>query len=133
MDSEKIMTELQSLTDNLLYISESEALWELADLGEKNEGETIEEFLEEKTGLERASLKKADLDAFFKPLIESYDSADEIMEQMAERYRQLLDFLVEHFCRLCLFKSGEVHIDIFLVAETNKGHVVALQTSAVET
>jgi len=133
MDAEKVISELQSLTRDLYYISESEALWQVIDLGKRRNEETIEELLEEKTGLEKSSLERADIDSFFKTLILNYDPSDEIMEQMARQYQCLLDYLIEHFCKLYLFRSGETQTDIFLIAETNKRQVIALQTSAVET
>ncbi len=118
---------LQTLTDKLLFMSESDYPWEMVYLG-KNE-----EDIKKKLPFDTHKVEKIELLRFLKNAIkeENWHGEEELV--VARKYQQLAKLLQEELQEIAVFKHGEIEIDVFVVGQLPNSEWVALKTKVIET
>ena len=123
--------QLQILTKGLLYFSESEKAW-IIDIWDTVKEEEIKERKAEQTFIQPDKIQQSSAADFFDKIITHADPADKAMQKIAQRYKQLVDYIHNHFNEVWLFKCGRVQVNIFIVCMAQDNSVV-LHTIGIET
>jgi L-fucose isomerase-like protein len=118
---------LQTLTNQLLFMSESEYPWEIMYLGYKQED------IKKNLGADARKVDEIELMRLLKNAVkeENWHGEDELAT--ARKYQQLAKLLEEELHAITVFRYGEVEIDVFVVGQLPNGEWVALKTKAIET
>lgn len=74
-----------------------------------------------------------DVDAFFAPAIQIPAGYGPEEQAIAQRYQQLAQWLKARLTNLKVYRQGDREIDIYILGQTPDGHILGLQTKAVET
>lgn len=133
MTYSEVNTQLSSLINGLLYISESENPLELLPWNAGNMNDLLQQ-IATYTKVAESQLQKVAPDSFFGAIQKMADPADEVIMAYANRYRELRTFLEHNLKDLQVIKAGNVQVHVFIVGFTNEeGKAVVLHTIAVET
>lgn len=123
--------QLKTLTDKLLYISESEKPWSIDIWDTVNEGE-IKDKIAAQTFVQPGKIQQSSAADFFNNIIAHADPADKAMQKIAQRYKQLADYIQAHFDNVLFYKCGKVQVNIFVVCIAQQRSIV-LHTISIET
>ena len=115
----------RSLTEGLLYSSETDAPWEVTELTNANWQEQLPEPL--------ANAQVVELDRFFANATTPQEWHEESEQQAVKRYQQLVETLKTSFDSLQILKFGEVERTIYIIGLTPQEQGVCLKTHTVET
>lgn len=123
--------ELQTLTEGLFYISESDAPFEIVDTSNPKAVQSvldniIADELEEETRT---------LDDFFRNAIREEEGMDEFALAQVKKNQALKDY-IQGKCgeNVHIFRLGEKpEIDIYIVGKTPENQYIILKTKAIET
>lgn len=129
---DKILSEILSACDDLIYISEQDA--------------PITAFLSDRTGEEARgvtprhlsakadeNIEEVDLDSFFERLTSEKDWYGEEEKERARRFRVLKKTLEDNLTRLQVLKLGRITKDIFVVGRDKDDRLMGVMTESVET
>jgi len=121
---------LQTLTNGLLFIGESEFPFQVIHLPNTT---TIESFIETDSK-EKIINAFVDANHFFKRYIERLTSSgDEIMMADIPKYQALDKFLKTEFNEVKLYKVGKIKVAIYIVCKHLNQDMYILKTYAIET
>jgi len=123
---------LEVLTADLVYISESEAGFEVFRFSER-EPETVLSQAMDETGAAGQPVERGEPEAFFQPLTGTQDPEDPVASELAARYRELYDYISGHFRRISLFRAGLERKHIYLILQGEEDTTYVLHTEAIET
>lgn len=131
-DSE-LKTILQNATQNLLWISESDAPFEVVMWEQSIDQLSDRTLLQLTDHPETTRVEAVAFDQFFAVPTQIQDWQSEEEAAIVHQYQQLVDLLKQHLHNLRVYRVGEVELDIYILGATESGHVAGLATKAVET
>lgn len=130
-----LLTDLKTATENLVYISETDAPFE--PFVWKTEQPVTEIRVEDvlKFAGQKADAKTAEktLDEFFRHLTEMQDWFGDEEKAQVEKFLKLKELLSTKLKNTKVFKVGDVQIDVYIVGIDDKGNLAGVKTKAVET
>jgi len=132
MTSNLIAT-LQALTQDLLWMSETDAPFEIVHWQNQFNQLTNEQLLKLTGHSDDISVEVIEVDDFFPAATIEQDWFGEEEKAIANRYQELVVVLKQHLNQLKVYRVGAINIDIYIVGETESGEIVGLATKAVET
>ena len=128
-----LIASLQALTQDLLWISETDAPFEIIQWQNQSNQLTNEQLLKLTGHSVDISVEVIEVDDFFSAAIAEQDWFRDEEKAIAKRYQELIFLLKQHLNQLKVYCIGEINIDIYIVGETESGEIVGLATKAVET
>ena len=124
---------LQDLTNDLLWISETDAPFEVFNWESQSAKLTDQELLERTHHPMDTAIETVSFDEFFAATTQDQDWFGMEEKAVAAKYRLLVDLLRQHLSDLKVYRVGEVRIDLYVVGQMQTGEVIGLATQAVET
>lgn len=129
-----IFQKIKSLSQDLLWMSESDypfeiVSWSNQELGEAN----IQNLLQKTHHSFDSPVKVIDVEKFFQPATDEKDWYDDEEIETARKYQILLETLKQNLANIQVYKIGELEIDIYVIGQSKSGDWVGLSTKAVET
>ena len=128
----ELVTVLQTLTDGLLWMSETDAPFEVFHWEGQLSSLTDDQLLERTHHLLGTAIEVIPFDDFFAASTQKQDWFDAEEEAVAARYQSLVSALKQHLSDLKVYRVGEIKIDLYVVGQTHVG-IIGLATQAVET
>lgn len=123
---------LAKLVQGLVYISETDATFEVRDLGAAKD--TSPAVLKDIFSLEAASPHhEVDVDDFFARLTSDQPWHDEARRKQVDGFRAFKKWIEENLSDIKVIRIGSIRIDIFIVGQTTDRHALAVHTRSVET
>lgn len=123
---------LESLTKDLIYISETDA--EIVPFTFRKAANVTAAEVIAQVGHEPDSpVEKIDADAFFSRLTAIKDWFGPREKETAGRFGALKAELEKELADLAVFKIGKIQIDIYIVGIDRQGRLAGVKTRAVET
>jgi hypothetical protein len=129
----KLIATLQALTQDLLWMSETDAPFEIVHWQDQSVQLTNEQFLKLTGHSVDTSVEVIKLDDFFSTVTVEQDWFGDEETAIANHYQKLVLVLNQHLSQLRVYQVGEINIDIYILGETESGETVGLATKAVET
>ncbi len=129
MDAE-LLNQLRSLTDELLWLSESDCPFEVFvwdDLAI-----TPEQLRLKTEHSPDTAIKTMAIDDFFCHCTTEQDWHNEEETAEVRKYQELLSFLKENLEDVKVYKLGKCEIDVYIVGKCS-GQLIGLQTRVIET
>lgn len=122
---ENTIAHLKTLTDGLMFISESEHPFETISFENKM---AFQELIPKGTTIETQHV-----DQFFRNAIKIYPeySAEEI--EVTKKYTQLLNYIKEKIANVIVYRCGKVSVRAFILGETPEGNFAGIATTLIET
>lgn len=128
----KLLEQLESLTEDLFYTSETDAAIK-AFIGGKAGSVTPAEILKQtKTALNAPTIEMG-FTEFFSNLTEMQDWFGEEETELARKFNALKKFLEQNLKDLKVFKIGKIELEIYVVGLDSENIVAGIKTKAVET
>lgn len=121
----ELKQQLEQLISSLIYLSESEAPFELIDISGGDKNELIEHH--------EKNIETLNRDFFFNNLIFEQDMSDEFVALQSQKYKTLYEFIKENFADIKIIKCGEVNKTVLIFLETPNAERFILKTHSVET
>lgn len=127
------MEDIQQLVSGLLYLSESEAAFDVHQWPDVHDvPETIRNIASIHQ-ISEAVVDTANAAAFFHKLIEEQDMEDPFVKEQSQRYKMLQQYLTEQFAHMYLFKTPAPVRHLYLVCMHPGKPTVSIHTQSVET
>jgi hypothetical protein len=134
LSSAEIMEQLAISIDGMLWISETDAPFEIVNWAVPLTAKLTEKKLLKSLGLAKdLSTTPQDLDTLLQPILEPQDWHGEEEKEIIRRYENLRDFLKQNLTDLQVYRCGEIEITICILGKNPDGKWVGLKTQAVET
>jgi len=131
-DREDISSQVESLCKSLTYISETDA--PIVYFSGPNTGDVNADLILEYAGGNRERpVVEVSLDDFFGRLTAVKEWFDESRTARAKKFLELRRLLEESLTALCVYKIGEIQIEIFIAGIDKSGRLAGVRTRAVET
>ncbi len=121
------ISRLESLTKDLLFMSESDYPWEIIYIGEN------EEDIKHKLLLDTESSQKVEIADFLRNAVKEEDWHGEEELTTARKYQELLKILQEEVQNSTAYKQGETEVDVFIIGQLPNKKWIALKTKSIET
>ncbi|MEX0270469.1 nuclease A inhibitor family protein [Leptolyngbyaceae cyanobacterium UHCC 1019] len=128
-----LIAALQALTQDLLWMSETDAPFEIIQWQNQSVQLTNEQLLKLTGHSLKTPIEILDLDNFFSAATIEQDWFGDEEKATAKRYQELASVLKQHLNQLKVYRVGAINIDIYIVGETESGEIIGLATEAVET
>jgi hypothetical protein len=125
--------ELQKATKGLLYMSESDAPFEVVHWARRDPMLSKADLASLVGASSDAPIEEVAVAEFFGDLTQDQDWHDADDKKTVERYRNLLAVLNKSLAKPKVFKIGEATVDIYIVGRTPDGDWAGIKTTAVET
>lgn len=132
MTNDNITAQLTQASEGLLFISESDAPFEVVRWSAHGEL-TPAKLLQLTNHAPDAPIQVVSVDAFFAIATQEQDWHDEEEREAVQRFRQLVNVLKETLSQLQVYRVGDRTIDAYIVGVTPSGDWVGLTTQVVET
>jgi hypothetical protein len=130
----ELVTQLQEATKDLLWISESEAPFEVVTWPDHPTDHLDERSLLKLTNrTEEQPIGTMEFNQFFGYPAQVQDWHSEEEAAIAHQYQHLIEVLKQYLHDLKVYRIGEVTVDIYILGTTESGHIAGLCTKAVET
>lgn len=129
MTTEETYNKLSELTEDLLYISETESEFSVYEV---EEGIDMDSFLEDVADQPRVNFREENYTLFFDRVLASLDVADAVMQQMKARTATLFEFIQSSFTEIKVLIGGDTEKHIFILCSSKENGEFLLHTSAVE-
>ena len=127
----ELLSQLRSLTSNLLWMSEADYPFEVFIWDEKT---ITPEQLKAKTGHNLdIPIEVKEIDKFFKQAVKEEDWHNEEEKTEVKQYQLLLKMLKQNLNNIQVYRLGKVEVDIYIIGVTASGHLAGISTKAVET
>jgi len=127
-----ITTQLSSAAQGLLFLSESDAPFEVVHW--QTQGELTPAILLQLTEHPPdAPVEVVSVDEFFAIATAEEDWHDQEERETAKRFRQLVSILKQNLSQLQVYRVGDRSIDVYIVGVTDGGDWAGLATKLVET
>jgi hypothetical protein len=132
-DLAEVLNRLKEASQGLLWISESEAPFEVFVWENEAQEELSDRTLLHHLDRTNTPIETQDFDAFFATATQVQDWQNEEERAIARQYQQLVIALKQHLRDLKVYRMGEVNLDLYILGKTEAGHITGLATQAVET
>lgn len=119
----ELLSELQQLSSGLLFMSESDAPFEVQELHGPGELEAA---------IGGRPVKTETLAHFFRNAVKHQEWHSEAERETVLRYQALQQFLENHLQDLQVLRAGETEIDVWINGHTDDGRMIGLHTRVVE-
>ncbi|MEG4350161.1 nuclease A inhibitor family protein [Microcoleus sp. LAD1_D3] len=130
--TDSIATQLQQASKGLLFLSESDAPFEIIHW--PAQGELTPAKLLQLTGHPPdASVEVVTVDKFFATPTAEEDWHDQEERETAKRFQNLVSILKQNLSQLQVYRVGSIEIDVYIVGMTPAGDWAGLSTKLVET
>ena len=127
-----IATQLKQASKSLLFLSESDAPFEIIHW--PTQGELTPPKLLQLTGHPPdAAVELRTVDDFFAIATQEEDWHDEEERETAKRFQNLVSILKQNLSQLQVYRVGSIEIDVYIVGVTDGGGLAGLSTQVVET
>lgn len=130
--SDDIFEKLISISDDLIYVSESESKLQALKFGKAktNSKEEIGKFI---AADNEGKVIELDFDVFFSGLIEikEWFSSEEI--SLAKGFKKLRDFLKKELLDVKIYRFGRIKTDITVSGFDSDGNLIGLRMKATDT
>ena len=130
---DELVQGLQNLTHDLLWMSETDAPFEVFQWESQSGKLTDPQLLERTHHPLDTAIEVVSFDDFFAAVTQDQDWFGPEEKAVAAKYRALVDTLKQHLSDLRVYRVGEVKIDLYVVGQMKTGNVIGLATQAVET
>jgi hypothetical protein len=130
---DEIDTELQQATQGLIYMSETDAPFEIIHWPDGGASLDAKQVIRLSRHKPRDPVQTLSVDDFFKPLTDYQAWFGASEKATAEKYRRLQEIIQQRLSDLQVFRVGKIQIDIFVVGRSTQGDWVGVKTRAVET
>ncbi len=130
--SESIATQLQQASKGLLFLSETDAPFEVIHWLTQEEL-TPAKLLQLTNHPPDAPLEIVSVEEFFDVANAEEDWHDEEERETAKRFQNLVNFLKQNLSQLQVYRVGSIDIDAYIVGVTDGGEWAGLSTKLVET
>lgn len=132
MKDSELINELKQATQNLQWMSESEAPFEIVTWDCKPDRFDEQKLLQLTDHSEDSPIETVEFDQFFAvpTQVQAWQSEDEIA--IAHQYQTLTDVLKQHLQNLKVYRVGEVELDVYILGNTDDT-IAGLSTKAIET
>lgn len=127
-----ILEELKSAAAGLIYISETDAPFEVSSLGPLS-SITARDVAQSFQLDGSAPSTETTLETFFQRLTTDQDWHNEEQKQRVKKFRVFREKVEKLLSNPKVFRIGEIQINIFIVGESSEGDCIVIQTRAVET
>jgi len=129
---DEIKNQLKKATENLFFISETDA--EITPFfGRQAQAVTKEEILMQSQSMANVLIEEKDFAGFFKRLTEIQDWFGDEEKATAQKFAELKDLLERNLRDLKVFKIGKIQIDVYVVGLDAENNLLGIKTKAVET
>ena len=129
---DKLKNQLKKATENLFFISETDA--EITPFfGRQAQAVTKEEILMQSESVANVVIEEKDFAGFFKRLTEIQDWFGDEEKATAQKFAELKDLLERNLRDLKVFKIGKIQIDVYVVGLDAENNLSGIKTKAVET
>ena len=130
--TDSIATQLKQASNGLLFLSESDAPFEVIYWPEPGEL-TPAKLLQLTNHPPDAPLEMLAVDEFFARAIQEEDWHDQEERETVKRFQNLVSVLKQNLSQLQVYRAGNTNIDACIVGVTPSGDWVGLSTKLVET
>ena len=127
-----ITTQLSSAAQGLLFLSESDAPFEVVHWSAQGEL-TPTKLLQLTEHPPDAPVELRTVDEFFEVATAEEDWHDEDERETVQRFQNLVSILKQNLSQLQVYRVGSVNIDAYIVGVTPSGEWAGLATKLVET
>lgn len=127
-----IVKDLEKLSKDLIYISETDGTFEVLDWSDAEQMETEDDLLMYLNLPANTFIRHGEVEDFLKYMGTIKDYHSEERKQMAKQYQQLQVYIDKNLANPIVFKVGEIEEDVYIVGENPDGGYVALKTFIVE-
>jgi hypothetical protein len=134
-NTDELISELKTASENLFYISETDApfepfVWKTDAPFAEIKAEDVLKLAGQKPD---AKVSEKTLDEFFKQPTEIQDWFGDEEKEQVEKFKKLKELLANRLKSAKVFKIGEIQIDIYAVGIDSEGNLTGVKTKAVET
>ncbi|MFK7947935.1 MAG: nuclease A inhibitor family protein [Saprospiraceae bacterium] len=132
-DVEELIEILKSMSEDLLFTSESDYPFEVICWSINTEIvdiTTIQQYIDNK---DKSIIKELTPDKMLSRMAKSRPYYSTERREKANRFRQIITFFESQVANAKAFKIGEVEIDIYIIGTVGDSHIIGLKTMAVET
>ena len=126
----KLIHELETATEDLLWFSESE--YPLKVFYWRNANFSIDALLQRYNYPPETKIVVKDFQSFFADAIREEDWYDETEIVETKRYQNLVNLMMQKLKNIRVYLLGEVEIDVYILGETDKA-IAGLTTKIVAT
>lgn len=133
-DIEELLEMLKSMSEDLLFTSESDYPFEVICWEIKTkvvDATTIQEYIGTKSKTLEVKESTPDKLLSRKARTRPYYSTER--REKANRFKQIIDFFQSQVANAKAFRIGKVEIDIYIIGTVSDSHIIGLKTTAVET
>ncbi|PSB53939.1 nuclease [filamentous cyanobacterium Phorm 6] len=130
--TESIATQLKQASKGLLFLSESDAPFEVISW-QTQEQLTPTKLLELTEHPPDAPVELRTVDEFFAIATQEEDWHDEDERETVKRFQNLVSVLKQNLSQLQVYRVGSTDIDAYIVGVTPSGNWMGLSTQLVET
>lgn len=132
MKDTELISRLEKLSGNLLWMSESDYPWKVI-LWENTDIIIPEGFKDIKKDGDEVAIEIVDLDDFFAPALKLRENQGDRKRAEVKQYQTLVDFLKANLQDIKVYRIGSVEIDVYIIGKTESGNLAGLSTTAIET
>jgi Nuclease A inhibitor-like protein len=130
--TDSVVQNLKTLTQNLLFASESEYPFDTVLWVDRVKDLSNEAILQKTGHSGDTPIKTVELDDLFHRAIQVQEWYDETQRLQVGQFQELLNYLKSSLENIKVFKLGEVEYDTYILGEVGK-NVVGLSTKVVQT
>ncbi|MEG5043539.1 nuclease A inhibitor family protein [Microcoleus sp. B4-C1] len=130
--TESIADQLSSASKNLLFLSETDAPFEVITWSAQGEL-TPAKLLQLTNHPPDALVKVVSVDDFFAIATQEEDWHDEEERETVKRFQNLVNTLKQNLSQLQVYRVGSIEIDAYIIGVTDGGGLAGLSTKLVET
>ena len=130
--TDSIATQLQQASKGLLFLSESDAPFEVIHWPAQGEL-TPAKLLQLTHHPPDAPVEIVSLDEFFDTPTAEEDWHDEEERETVQRFENLVSVLKQNLSQLQVYRVGSIEIDVYIIGVTDGGEWAGLSTKLVET
>lgn len=127
-----IASQLQQTSKNLLFLSETDAPFEVIHWPAQGEL-TPAKLLQLTQHSPDAPVKVVSVDDFFAIATQEEDWHDQEERETVKRFQNLVSVLKQNLSQLQVFRVGSIEIDAYIIGVTQNGEWAGLSTKLVET
>jgi hypothetical protein len=131
-EAQALLERLQSLSDGLYFLSESDYPFEVVYYPKPPEGQDLPSLLPQWLGAPADSkVETEDLPYFFRH--HTTTDLGFVDEEKARRFRELQAYLEENLREVKAYRVGERKITALILGRTSAGDIAGLKTTIIET
>jgi len=134
MTNNPILAKLKELSDGLLYMSETDAPFEVFEWESAPSDLAPEAIVGELLTLPaHADILTQDFDDFFARATQMETWFDDVEKELTFRFQTLVAYIKDNLTHLQVLRVGSKEIEVFILGKTTAGNWAGLKTFVVET